>query len=374
MQANEVMGIIFPNAHEDMLAELTEVRSTASVPFGGRYRVIDFTLSNLVNAGITKVGVITKSNYHSLMDHIGGGRAWDLDRKQGGIFILPPYSTGDGRGGIYRGKVEALNGVRSFLNHCAEKYVVLCDGDTISNLDLEAIVDAHLQSDAHVTVAYQRGIVPQNHRDVMCLEISDAGSVTKISFVEKSATPVNYSIGVTVVARDLLLRMVEEATAANLTSFSRDVLQLHLEQIHVHAVPAEGSVTVLDGTLTYFNANMALLNKETRQQLFVPDRPVYTKTRDDKPAVYGLGSKVVNSIVADGCVVEGTVENSVLFRGVRVGKNATVRNCILMQDTQVEEDASIRYVVTDKNVSVSQNRQLTGSENYPMIIRKNSQV
>lgn len=371
MRANEVMGIVFSNVHDDMMVELTERRSMASVPFGGRYRIIDFTLSNLVNAGIRKVGLITKANYHSLMDHLGAGRPWDLDRKKGGLFILPPNNSGYSMNG---GSVDALLGVMSFLKHCNEKYIVLCDADVVFNMDVEAMVDAHIEKNADVTVAYKYGRIPKNPRDLMLLDVDADGKVTDIIFEEESDLNFNYSLDMMVIGREKLIELVEAAASHNYASMSINVFQRHLSQLNMYGYKFDGYAATMDGIATYYNANMELLDKSVRQQLFNRERPIYTKVRDDMPAKYGLGSAVSNSVIADGCIIEGTVENCILFRGVRVGKNAVVKNCILMQDTVVGEGANLTYVTTDKNVVISKGRQLTGSENYPMTIRKNSTV
>ena len=371
MRANEVLGIIFSNVHDEMMAELTEKRSIASVPFGGRYRIIDFSLSNLVNAGIRKVGIITKANYHSLMDHLGAGRSWDLDRKKGGLFILPPYINGNG---LYDGNINALIGVMTFLKHCTEKYVVLCDSDVVGNIDIEPIVDRHIKNDADVTVAYKYGIIPKNQRDIMLFDFDGNEKVKDIVFAEQSDTPFNYSLDIMVLKLEKLIELVETAAGHNYTSFSINVLQRHLSSLTIYGYKVDNYTAVMDSIGSYYKANMDLLDKSVREQLFDKSRPIYTKTRDDMPAKYGISSKAANCIIGDGCKIEGTVENSVIFRGVKIGRDAVVKNCILMQDTVIEDGANLTYVTTDKNVVITKGRCLTGSENYPMVIRKNTIV
>lgn len=371
MRANEVMGLIFANAHDNLMVELTERRSMASIPFGGRYRVIDFAMSNMVNAGISKVSVITKSNYHSLMDHLGAGKPWDLDRKKGGLFVLPPYSNGLD---IPGGTVNAVIGIMPFLRHCNEEYVVMCDSDVIANIDIEKLVDAHIEKGADVTIAYKNGPIPQNHRDLMVLDLDEDEKVTDITFREKSTHPYNYSLDIVVVKRDILIDLVNTAASHNYLSISIDVFSRHLSDLNIYGYKIDEYAVIMDSLATYFNANMELLDKSVRDQLFNKERPIYTKTRDDMPAKYGLGSKVSNSVIADGCIIEGTVENCILFRGVRIGKDAVVKNCILMQDTVIEDRVNLTYITTDKNVVITKGKCLNGSENYPMTIRKDSVV
>lgn len=371
MRANEVMGIIFSNVHDSMMAELTEKRSMGSVPFGGRYRAIDFPLSNLVNSGIRKVGIITKSNYHSLMDHLGAGKAWDLDRKKGGLYIIPPYSIGNG---LYAGNVDALMGIMTFLKACTEKYVILYDSDVICNIDMELIVDQHIKTGAEVTIAYKHGALPNNPRDLMYFEIGRGRKIRDICFSGEAGKQCNYSLDIMVLEREKLIELVEFASIHNHTSLSIDVFQHHLDTLRIYGYKVDEYVVVLDGINSYFNSNMSILNKDVRDQLFTRERPIYTKTRDDMPAKYGLGAATANSVIADGSVIEGTVENCILFRGVTIGKDAVVKNSILMQGTVVNEGASLNYIITDKDVTISKGRRLIGSENYPMVIRKGTTV
>ena len=371
MANSDFMSIIFSNVNDDMMMELTKKRSMGSLPFGGRYRAIDFALSNLVNAGVRKVGIITKLNYHSLMDHLGAGRAWDLDRKQGGLVILPPYSIGYG---MYAGNVDALMGVITFLRHSIHKYVVLCDSDVIANFDIEKMIDAHIAAQADVTVAYKHGKLPKNNRDLMVFNIGKNEKINDIQFLETPGKTCDFSLDVMVFEREKLIELVETASTHNDTSLSINVFQKNLGKLKMQGYKVDEYVAVMDGVDSFFKANMDLLDKTVRQDLFNPERPIYTKTRDDMPIKYGLSAVASNSIIADGSLIEGTVENSIIFRGVHVAKNAVVKNCILMQDTVVSEGAHLDYIVTDKNVVVSKGRVLTGSENYPMVISKGATV
>ena len=372
MLSNQAMGIIFSNAHDDLLRELTEIRSMGSVPFGGRYRMIDFSLSNLVNAGITKVGIITRANYQSLMDHLGNGKPWDLDRKKGGLYILPPYGNVDA--GMYTGHVDALAGVMNFLERSAEKYVVLCDSDVVCNIDLTPMLEAHIERQADVSIAYKRGRLPKNHRDIMSFSFGENGRVRDIELSGGKDEACDFSLDIMILERETLIRLVKEATARNYTSLGRDIFQSRTDSLRIFGWKVEGYAAVMDCISTYVEASMQLLCPESRRQLFTRERPVFTKTRDDMPTRYGLGSHVKNSIIADGCFIEGTVENCILFRGVKVQKDAVLRNCIIMQDSIVGEGASLAYVTADKNVLVTPGRVLTGAESYPIFIRKGTSV
>ena len=352
MKNNNVMGVVFANVHDDLIRELTEVRSTASVPFGGRYRLIDFPLSNMVNAGISKVGVIPKYNYHSLMDHLGSGKPWDLDRKSGGLSILPPYVTSNVS--MQTGHIDSLSTIMSYLRGSKEKYIVMCDADVIGNINIENILKDHYSSGADITIAYKNGPLPKSNRDIMSFEMNDCGRVTKIRLSE------NYG--------------VKGALEENMSRMWRDVFAAKVDSLKIHGYEVKEFALVIDGTESYANANFALLNPKIRAELFNPERPIYTKNRDDAPTRYGLNSAVKNCLIADGCVIEGEVSNCVVFRGVKIEEGAKLSNCIIMQDSIVKKDADLKYVITDKNTEITEGRALCGAPTHYMSIRKSATV
>lgn len=365
------MGIVFPNVHDELMGEMTDRRSMGSLPFCGRYRIIDFSLSSLVNAGISKVGIVTKSNYQSLMDHIGTGKAWDLDRKSGGLFFLPPYSNSAAK--VYQGHVDGLFGAMDFLRNSVEQYVVLCDCDVVTNFDLSDMIDRHISSGADVTVAYKRGKMPANHHDVMSFTL-DGDKVKCITFAASDADCC-YSLDFTIMSRELLIDIVNKGYERNLTSLARDIFQQNIDSFDMRGYEVTEYAAVMDSPETYAKVTAEVVgDPEIRRQLFCRERPVFTKTRDDMPTIYGLDSEVKNCLIADGCVIEGTVKNSVLFRGVKVGKGTTVENCIVMQDAVLEDNADIQYVTLDKKVIVSNGKTLRGTAAYPIYVRKNAKV
>ncbi len=371
MAANAVMGIVFSNMHDDNLEMLTEKRTVASVPFGGRYRFIDFTLSNMVNSGILDVGVITKSNYQSLMDHVGAGRPWDMSRKRGGLTILPPFSRGSG---LYRGSVEALNGAMGYLRHMEAKYVVLCDCDVIANIDFRPMLEAHIQSGAHMTLAYQRCHLASFNRDVMTLTTNATGRIVDMLADPQEEGEYDVFLNVSILERELLIKMVGEALGHNMMGLTRDYLQSKVDHFVLQGYRLEGYTSRIYNLASYFNANMELLDEKVQGALFPRERPIYTKVRDEVPAKYGLKANVANSLIADGCIIEGRVENCILFRQVKIGRGAVVKNCILMQGTTVGENSNLSYVVSDKDVTIQDNRQLAGFATYPLYIAKGIRI
>ena len=367
MITNNVLGLIYSNAYDSAIPELTGLRTMGSVPFGGRYRLIDFALSNMVNYGISKVGVATKSNYQSLMDHLGTGKPWDLSRKNDGMFILPPFSI-QGEGGISN-RIEVLRGCMNFLSHSKEEYVIVSDCNFICNVDLGAMFEAHIASGADITVAYRNGVKPVLD-DLMTFDFDPYGRAQRISVGAPIGTKECYSLNIFLMRKALLERLLCEAENLHYSNFEIDIFQRNVHTLKIAGFEVDGFVRVVGDLQSYYDINMDLLERENRQQLFTHERPIYTKVRDDMPTVYGRDSKVYNSLVADGCSIEGTVENSILFRGVHVAKDAVVRDSILMQCTMIGEGASVTCVVCDKNVVLKPGKKLAGDKSYPIYIGK----
>lgn len=372
---SNVLGLIFANMHELTVTDLTKNRAMASIPFGARYRLIDFPLSNMVNSGISNVGVVTKSNYQSLLDHIGSGDEWDLSRKTGGLHFLPPYSNNYSNGGLYRGRLEALAGVEGFIRNAHADYVLLTDCDCVANVDYKKIVDFHEEKGADITVVYGRSVfTPEQTKTRTILSVKDDGAVSDVLIRPDMAGEFNASMNIFVMSKEFLMKIINESMSRNLYSFEIDILQHRLSEFKVYGYRFDGYYSQIDGIQAYYQANMDLMSKEVRTELFNLDDPIYTKVRDDAPAVYGLEASAKNSLIADGCIIEGTVENSVLFRGVKVGKGAVIKNCILMQDAVVGDKCELNYVIADKKVKVGNYRSLCGTVDYPVFVNKNSVV
>lgn len=366
MRTNNVVGLIFSNAYDSAIPELTTLRTMGSVPFGGRYRLIDFVLSNMVNSGMSKVGVATKSNYQSLMDHLGSGKPWDLSRKNSGMYILPPFSNKES-GGVAN-RIELLQGCMNFLSHSKEEYVLLTDCNVVCNIDFGELLEAHIASGADVTAAYRRSVKPALP-DLMSFTL-DGTRITGVSVGEPTGEEETYSLNIFLMRKALLERLIKEAVSLHFDNFERDLFQRNLQTLTFCGFEETGFVRTLSSLQSFYAVNMELLDKENRRQLFTAERPVYTKVRDDMPTIYGLGSEAKNSLIADGCTIEGTVENSILFRGVRVGKGAVVRDSILMQGSMIGENAQVCCVVMDKNGVLKPGKTLCGDKTFPIYIGK----
>lgn len=368
-----VLGLVFANMHDTTLGDMTKNRTMGSVMFGGRYRLIDFPLSNMVNSGISEVGVITKSNYQSLLDHLGSAREWDLARKKGGLYILPPF--GNVESTLYRGRIEALYGAMSFIKHSRAKYVILSDCDVVTNIDYKPIVAAHIESGADITAVAHTGVYSSDDIKTSTVFNVDADkNVTSVLINPDISGTCTTSLNVFVMSMDFLIETVNDAMARGNVSFERNILQEKCRELKIKIYEYDNYFSKLNSPESYFKSNMALLEPENARKLFVPKRSIYTKVSDNAPVKYDLDSKVSNSLIADGCIIEGEVENSVLFRGVKVGKGAKVKNCILMQGTVVGDNAELSYLITDKNVSICENHILTSSPQYLMYVGKGASV
>jgi len=368
MRKSAVSGLIFANSDDSKLKKLTENRSMGSVPFGARYRVIDFALSNLVNAGVNSVGIVTKENYRSLMDHVGSGISWDLDRKNGGLYLIPPYyKKGVKR---YTGTISALYAAIDFIERCGSKYMVLCDSHVIANIDIQAALEKHKENDADITIIYCDDELPQETYEKMIVKLDDDQKVTEMSF-DSDKGKVLFGIGVTIINRELLIKLINQAVEDDLANFTRDVIANNLKTLKVYGFEHKEFIAIMDNSHTYYQASMALLERDVRKQLFNPERPIYTKVRDSMPTRYGTKSSVTNCLIGDDCVIDGTVKNSIIFRGVKVQKGAVVENCILMQETFVGEGAQLDNVITDKNAVIGERMILKGTVERHSFIKKN---
>ncbi|MCI9102956.1 MAG: glucose-1-phosphate adenylyltransferase subunit GlgD [Lachnospiraceae bacterium] len=372
------LGIIFPNSYDSLVPELVTERSMASIPFAGRYRMVDFCLSSMVNCGIDNISLIVRKNYHSLMDHLGSGREWDLTRKNGGLNIVPPFAEKSVK--VYDGRVEALASILTFLKSQREKYVVMSDTNIAVNFDFNAFIDAHIASGADVTMVYAQQEIPEallqvptESRDMYYTLDLEEDRVRRIRINSKDTGVKNLGLNIFVLERKLLIDQISTAYIHGYIYFERDVLAHKLDKLDVRAYKYEGYYARISNMKSYFDENMKLLDDENLDGLF-GGNPIYTKIRDDNPTRYIAGASAKNTMTADGCVIEGEVENCILFRGVRIGKGAKVKNCVLMQDTVVEEGANIEYVITDKKVTITAGKEVKGSDSYQVFVAKNKVV
>lgn len=372
---DKAFGLIYTGESNMQLRDLTYSRSIAAVPFAGRYRCIDFILSNLVNTGITNVGIITQKNYHSLMDHLESGKEWDLHRKRDGLFILPPFVTRDNTG-IYRGTIDALRSVLGYIRRSAQRYVILTGSHTIYNTTFTEMIAQHIKTGADITIMYneERSFDPEDQFDDLRLTLNEDGRVTDLQYNPYRPASNLQSCDTYVMEKTLLEYLIEEAAAHDQMDFTRDVLLKHVDSLKMYGWRYDGYVARFNSLPGFFRHNMAVLDRSVREDLFNRAHPVYTKVKDEAPARYGANASVRNSLVADGCVVAGTVENSVLFRGVHVGKDTFIKDSIVMQESSVGDHCEIQNSILDKKVIVRNESRLIAPIHYPIVIGKNTVI
>ena len=368
----KAMGVIFSNIYDSSLGELTNHRTVASLPFGGRYRQIDFALSNMSNSGIYNVGIITKHNYRSLMDHLGSCSAWDMNRKKEGVVFLPPFADGN-TGSVYKGKLQALFSAHQFIDNKAYDHVVVCDSTVLCNIDFDAVIKEHIRTGNDVT-AVATQIAGNN---VYPLVLNEDEKGVKELLVDTSPKENELvGMGMFVMKREKLVSAIKESHTKGFAHFERDFLQRGFNEgtLTVGAFRFEGVVLHNGDIVRYYKNNMALLDKKIRDGLFLKKSPIYTKVRDEAPTYYAEGSKIANCIVADGCVMRGEAEDSVFFRAVEVAEGAKVKSSIIMQGTKIGKGAELECVILDKNVTVTEGAKLKGTPEHPVIVKKGETV
>ena len=373
-------GIIFSNIHDANIPELTRNRTMASVPFGCRYRLIDFTLSNMVNSNINNVSVITHYNYQSLMDHIGSGKDWDLARRSGGIKILPPFITAyaNNSNALYSTRLEALKSVYNSISKIPDDYVVLSDCDVICNIDLKDMIKNHIKSGADITIAVKKVLLTKEKAKINVIFDSDeSGRITDVKAgLTNFEGEADINLNIMVMHRQYLQEIVLDAIAHNYDSLTKDILLKNVNRRIYRAYRYDGYFACISSSQDYYASSMELINdSNVRSQLFgVKNRPIYTKVRNSAPTYYSPDAKVKNSLIADGCQIFGEVENSIIFRGTKIGKGTVVKNSILFQDTFTGENVKLNCVIADKNVVIRDNKNLSGDETLPFYLAKGKMI
>lgn len=367
-----VMGIIFTN--DASLGALTDKRTMASLPFGGRYRQVDFALSNLSAAGIRHIGIFSRHNYQSLMNHVGAGEEWGLELEEGGLEYLTPFAMSTTN--VYRGKLDAIHSVMGILEKSSEKYVVLIDSAIISNIDLKHVIQSHIESGKDITVVTKPGVANGKKQLDLAVKVDDKGDVTDIGV--DYVAPADYlaSMDIFVLSKKWLVKQIKEHIARNLFHMDRDLVlglwQKNAATINVYQFP--GIAMYNESIEEYYRNSMALIDKNIRHDMFGYNHPVFTRVRDRVPSFYGENCKIENCVVADGCMLEGGAKNSILFRNVTVCEGAQVEDCIIMNDTVVGEGATLKYVILDKDITVRPGATLCGTPNNPIIVKRGETV
>lgn len=372
------LGIIIGFDGNNDLRELSEHRPVASVPFGGRYRVIDFMMSNLVNSGCYQVAVLMRDKYQSLLDHLGSGKDWDLSRKRGGMFLLPPNAFAPKSSPLvtenYRTSLEALGSISDMLNKNKSEHVLICSADIVANIPLDEVMKEHKKSEADVTIVCTKN--PEGGAFDMFLGLSPRHEVEDIRNGDNMGGKCKYkSMGIYIMKRKYLQSLLSDCVTHNLRSFERDAMQHVFKRgDKVHGYVFDKYSAKIENVKGYFSASMDMLDKDIRDQVFLKNRPILTKIYDEAPTYYGEDAEVSDSLIADGSRIEGTVKNSIIFRGCTIAKDAVVKDSIVLPNSSIGEGVELSYVVTDKGVTVRENRKMIGGATYPVAIAKNATV
>lgn len=367
----DTMGIILAEAEDVTLRELTEMRSTAALPIGGRYRLIDFVLSGLVNSGIINVGVATKHKYLSLMDHLGAGSPWDLQREHYGLFMLPPYANYE-KYGAMAGDLDVLMGIMPYLRRSRQKYVVLAEANTVCNITFEEALRQHKETEADITVIYREE--REDPSRFLMLETEADGRICELAFRPHYSKSRKASMDMYIMEKELLIRIIEGAAARGEHSFVMDALVRRQEGLRMYGWEFKGYAGRVDSVASYFACNMDILREEVQTALFCQATPIFTKVKNRVPTRYGDDATISGCLVADGCVLEGNAENCIFFRGVKLGKHSYLQNCIVMEKTHIDTGCTAENVIFDKECLMREGRRLTGQPNYPIIIRKGAVI
>ena len=349
----EAMGIIFSNIYDSKMGNLTWERTSGSIPFGGRYRQIDFVLSNMSNSGIRNIGIITKYNYQSLMDHLANCEDWDLHLGEN-VRFLPPYATG--HTGAYRGKLEALQTALPVLERSDAEYVILSDTTVLCAIDFAEVVDAHVASGCDLTVVAKAGRADGRRTQTLALKVDESGKVVDLA-VDYCA-PKDYLSGMSmfVIERKKLLNIIQELVPHG--------------KLSVNVYSFQNIALFNESLQEFYENNLKLLDQDVRHSLFRTNLPIYTKVRDSVPTLFGEHGQASDCLVADGCHIFGNANHSVIFREVDLDEDTQVESSVLMQGSKVGARSQLRYVILDKNVNVKPDTRLQGTPEHPLYISK----
>lgn len=371
---NNIIGIINNTKEDSGLKDITKNRSIAAVPFGGRYRLIDFVLSNMVNSGIENVGILVQSNYRSLLTYIRSPREWDLDRKKDGLFMLPPDSTKNPFP-IARGDLEILHNNLGFVDNSKQEYVVISGVNIICNINYTDVMKYHKENENDITVVYKE-IEDEGQEFLDCSTIAtdEYGRVIDMQVGTSKKRFTKVCLEMFIMKKSLLLDITNRCISRGRYDFIKDGVIKNIKKLRVYSYEFKGYVAHINSVNNYYKHNLELLDPNIRGDLFVKSNPIYAKARDQAPAKYLSGSRVFNSLISNGCIIEGQVEGSILFRSVKIKKGAVIKNCIVMTDCVIEENAVLENVIMDKNVRITHGKHILGSIDYPVVIEKKAQI
>ena len=360
-------GLISMNYNLGDYGLLTDNRPIASLPYGGRYRFMDFPLSNMVNAGITTVGVITPHLYRSILDHVGNGKAWNLNRKSGGLFVLPgsTYGFDAGKGKLI---VKDIIGNKRFFERLDTQYVVISTCNKIYNIDYKDVLKSHINSAASVTLVYKKikEDIPKNEYSLM---IDNQNLVQDIKRIKRTSKDLNVYLDTMIINLDLLLKITEWYKEQNYLDLM-DILEENLNHLVINSYEFTNYAKMINNVKDYMDASKELLDEKVIYDLF-NSRMIYTKIHDAPPVKYEKTAKVENSIIATGSIIKGKVKNSIIFRDCIVEEGVEIIDCVIMQKSIIHKNFYLKNVILDKFAEIAEGVEISGTEEKPIIITRN---
>lgn len=366
------LGIILAGGNSENLKEFTSHRAIPALPIGGSYRTIDFTMSNMTNSGVNKVAVITQYSSRSLLDHLSSAKWWDLGRKQGGLFIFSPYITSDNPFG-YRGTADSIYRNLNFLKRSNEPFVIIASGNHVYKMDFNKVLQYHLQKQADITMIYKEiNLKEASNYGVMIL---DEDKRIK-EFEEKPLEPQsnNISLGIYVIQRTLLIKLLEDVVSENRYDFVNDIIIRYRKKLKIYGYPFDGYWRSIRTIQSYFDVNMDFLKKEVRDLFFNQYPYISTKVKDEPPAKFNFGSSTKNCIIGGGSILNGYLDGSILFRKVFTGSYSFIKNSVIMEGSYIGNNCNIEYAILDREVVISDGRKLLGSKEKPIFLEKGSVI
>ena len=366
-----MMGIINLYEKNRHIIELTNHRPVAAIPFLGRYRIIDFALSNMSNSGITNVGVFIQEKPRPLTEHLGDGKYWELAGKKDGLFIFYPYYNTVNN--LYTTEIKTFKENLDYIKASEQEYVIITSSYMVCNIDYTVALEHHKRLKGDITLLYKQ-VDNANEEFLGCdiIDLDKSGRVQDIKINRGEKSVRNISMEAYIMKREFLLELIEKASNLSAYFSLRETLAYMAKDYIINTFEFKGYLICINTLAAYYKYSMELLNPSIRAKLFKEHRPIYTVVRDNPPAFYGSDIRVVNSLVANGSILEGTVENSIIARGVKIGKGAVVKNSILMSRCVVEEGVNLQCVIADKNTIFSRVKEIKGTEEEPLVFEKNS--
>lgn len=363
------IGIILAGGNNHRMGELSERRAIGAMPIAGSYRSIDFALSNMSNSKIQKVAVLTQYHAGSLNEHLSSSKWWDFGRKQGGLFVFTPAMTSE-NSTWYRGTADAIYQNLSFLKNSHEPYVVIASGDCIYKMDFDRVLEYHIRKRADVTVVCKempKGALLERYGTIKMNEDYRIEEFEEKPIVAKSNT---ISCGIYIIRRRLLIEMIERCAKEDRYDFVRDVLIRYKDLKRIYGYKFKDYWKNIASVEDYFEANMDFLKKETRDYFFKTYPDIYSKVEDLPPAKYNIGSDVKNSLISSGCIVNGEVENSILFKKSFIGNNCVIRNSIILNDVYIGDNTHIENCIVESRATIKANSYHKGEDGIKIVVEK----